>query len=73
MDWGIVASVLVANLLLVLGIMLFVGFVIILIVSGIKRKTKAKVSNINKSVDQDPIDVVRSCSMTFCPMNKIVK
>ncbi|MFC2036024.1 hypothetical protein ACFLUJ_07910 [Chloroflexota bacterium] len=73
MDWGIVASVLVANLLLVLGILLFAGFVIFLIVSGIKKKTKATVSVNNKSIDQEPVDVVRRCSMTFCPMNKVVK
>ena len=44
MDWGIVASVVVANILLTLGILSFIGFVIFIVVSTVKKKVKAKVS-----------------------------
>jgi len=78
MDWGVVASVIVANVLLTLGILLFIGFMIFMIISGIKKKAKVIISAGAEPAREEPEDkvqpeVVRSCPITFCPMNKVVK
>jgi len=73
MDWGIVASVIVANFLLLLGVLLIMGFMNFLFLSGTKKKLKAKVSTGDGPVDKEQPDVVGSYPMTFCPMNKVVE
>lgn len=40
MDWGIIGSVVVANVLMILGIMVIFGSLMALMVSGINKKRK---------------------------------
>ncbi|UCB44117.1 MAG: hypothetical protein JSV77_05670 [Dehalococcoidales bacterium] len=78
MDWGVVASVIVANILLTFGLLSLIGFMIFLIISGIKKKAQVRISTSTESTDKEATDkeqpgVVRSCPIAFCPMNKVVE
>lgn len=73
MDWGIVASVVVAIVLLIAGIVVLAVLMFGLMARGMKKKLQVKASAGDGPVGAESPDVVRSCPMTFCPMNKMVK
>jgi len=78
MDWGIVVSVIVGIVIVILAILMLIGFMILLIGRSIKKKTQVKVSTSEGPNGKAPAgieqpEVIRSCPMTFCPMNKVVE
>jgi hypothetical protein len=57
MDWGIVASVVVANVLVILGILMLIGFMVLLIGRSIKKKAQVKTSTSESPTGKTPAGI----------------
>ena len=60
-------------MLLIAGLILLAVLMFGLIARAVKKKSQAKASTSDGPVGAESPDVVRSCPMAFCPMNKIVE
>ena len=73
MDWGVVAAVIVGNVLSIFVIILMIALIAGLVISGVKKKARVVKQAIQgEQASEAPTGVTRHCSITVCPMNKVV-